>query len=110
MLAKKLQLSVAAYRVFNIPPRVSIHKCSRRLFELQSRAAFEATREALQHWLEFDRAWQFIEVMNGELKDLSSPSDLAIAHNNSAVRKISRPHRAGIRDEFQPAHGQRKAS
>jgi ferric-dicitrate binding protein FerR (iron transport regulator) len=80
------------------------------LRELQSRDAPEATRKALEHWLNLERAWQCIGAINGRLKERTFPTDLAIAHNNSAVRKTSTPHTARIHDESQPGHGQGKAS
>lgn len=72
MLAKKLQLGVAAHTVSDIPPGVSIHTVE-WLLQLQSRDAFEATRKALQHWLKLDRAWQYIEAKIGRLKKRAFP-------------------------------------
>ena len=102
-------MSSTAHAVFGIPPHVSM-RAVEWLLELQSRDAPEVTRKALQHWLELERAWQCIKAMNGRLKERAFPTDLAIVHNDSAVRKTSRPRTARIRDESQPARGQRKAS
>lgn len=95
--------------VSDIPTYISM-RAVEWLVELQSRDAPEATRKALEHWLNLERAWQCTVAINGRLKEWTFPTDLAIAHNNSAVRKTSRPLTARIRDESQPAHGQRKAS
>lgn len=80
------------------------------LLELQSRDAPEATWKAFQHWLELERAWQCIEVMNGKLQERAFPTDLAIAHSSSAVQNTSRPRAARVRGKSRPGHVQRKAS
>ena len=69
-----------------------------------------AAPKTLQRWLNLERVWQCIEAINGKLKEWAFPTDLALAHISSAVRKTSRPHTARIRDESQPAHSQGKAS
>lgn len=68
--------------IADIPPQVA-RRAVEWLVELQSGDATEATRQALQHWLDqhrdHERAWRRIEAVNGRLRSVAAASGIAHA-------------------------------
>lgn len=80
-----------------IPPQVA-RRAVEWLVELQSGAATDATRQALQRWRDehpdHERAWQRIEAVNLRLRNLASPLGSAAAQAALATPRSSRRREA----------------